>query len=177
MKPALLIASPQMRDPFFERAVVLVWHHDEDGAIGVVINRPLEHTLASVVDLPGDIDMTPYTTTHVVSGGPVETGSGTVVTTDAVPDDLGWNMEGLAVSRSMDVLVALLGAGRPVLLCLGYAGWGPGQLDAELQSGGWLWTDPDPKLVFGAKAEERYDLALASLGLRADRVWMVPVDE
>lgn len=177
MKPALFIASPQMRDPFFEHALVLVWHHDEDGAIGVVVNRPLEHTLATVVDLPGDIDMSAYADTHVVSGGPVESGSGTVVTTDPVPEELGWNMDGLAVSRSMDVLLELLSKGRPVLLCLGYAGWGPGQLDAEIQSGGWLWTEPDPKLLFETDADKRYDLALASLGLTADKVWMVPVDE
>lgn len=177
MQPALLIASPQMKDPFFERALVLVWHHDEDGAIGVIVNRPLDHTLPNVLDLPGDIDLSSYSDTHVAWGGPVSTDSGTVVTREPVPDGEGWNLEGIGVSRSMDVLVHLLTHQHPVLLCLGYAGWGPGQLDAEIEQGGWLLTDPDPAIVFEAPADERYDRALASLGLTASMVWMQPIDE
>lgn len=173
----LLIASPQMKDPFFERSVVLVWHHDEDGAIGVVVNRPLEHTLPNVLELPGDIDLSTYRSTHVAWGGPVETGSGTVVTPRMVPGDEGWNVQGIGISRSMDVLLSLLTHQHPVLLCLGYAGWGPGQLDEEIRAGGWLWTDPDPRLVFDTPHEDRYERALATLGLTAQTVWMQPVDE
>ncbi|MCB9663385.1 MAG: YqgE/AlgH family protein [Alphaproteobacteria bacterium] len=177
MKPALLIASPQLKDPHFARAVVLLWHHDEEGAIGVVVNRPLDRTLPDVLELPGDIDLSWYADTHVTWGGPVEMGSGTVVTPQAVPDDEGWNVDGIGVSRSMDVLVSLLEAREPLLLCLGYAGWGPGQLDDELQAGGWLWTDLDPKLVFETPHDQKYDRALATLGLTAAMVWMSPVSE
>lgn len=177
VKPSLLIASPQMRDPFFERAVVLLWHHDDDGAAGVVVNRPMDHLLPDVLELPDDLDTAPYRDTHVAWGGPVETGMGTVVTPRPVPDDEGWNIEGLGVSRSMDVLLELLAQGHPVMLCLGYAGWGPGQLDDELLKGGWLWTDIDPALLFEVPTDERYDRALATLGLTKHDVWMTPVDE
>lgn len=177
MKPTFLIASPQMGDPLFERTVVLLWHHDEDGAIGVVINRPLEHTLPNVLELPERVDLSTYTHTHVGWGGPVENGSGTVVTTVPVPDDEGWNVQGIGVSRSMDVLVSLLERREPVLLCLGYAGWGPGQLDQEIVQGGWILTEPDPALIFETPADERYERALATLGLRPEHLWMQPIDE
>lgn len=166
-----------MKDPFFERTVVLMWHHDEDGAIGVVVNRPLEHRLPDVVELPTKVNLESYQDTHVAWGGPVENGTGTVVTTAPVPDDEGWNLEGLGISRSMDVLVGLLERREPVLLCLGYAGWGPGQLDREILQGGWLVVDTDPAILFDTPPDERYERALASLGLTPEMVWMQPIDE
>ena len=177
MAPCLLIASPRIQDPFFSRTVVLLWHHDDDGAIGVVINRPMEHLLPDVLSLPDEVDPDRYDDTHVAWGGPVETDSGTLVTQQIVPDDEGWNLAGLGISRSMDVLNGLLRRGEDVLLCLGYAGWGPGQLDEEVRQGGWLWTDVDPALVFGTPADARYDRALSSLGLDRGVVWMGTVDE
>jgi putative transcriptional regulator len=173
----MLVASPQMRDASFQRAVVLVWHHDVEGAVGVVVNRPLERTVPTVLDLPDDVDTTPYEHTTVAWGGPVEGGTGTVVTLGDVGDDEGWSFSGLGVSRSMDALLALLREGRPVLLCLGYAGWGPGQLDQEIVDGSWVVVDVDADLVFSVAADERYERALASLGLTPTTVWMTPIDE
>lgn len=178
MKPTLLIASPQLHDPFFERTVVLVWHHDEDGAIGVVVNRELSQRLPDVLSHDGEIDLSAYADVPVAWGGPVEPTSGTVVTQRPVSDDEGWNVEGgLSISRSMDTLLSLLRAQERLLLCLGYAGWGPGQLDEEIQKGSWLWTDCDARLVFESPSDERYDLALRSLGLTRTTVWMTPIDE
>lgn len=177
MKPTMLAASPQMRDTFFQRAVVLVWHHDEEGAVGVVVNRPIDRAVPTVLELPDDVDTAPYDHTPVAWGGPVEGGTGTVVTPGVVSEDEGWNVGGLGVSRSMDALLALLREGRPVLLCLGYAGWGPGQLDQEILDGSWLVVDVDADLVFEVPAEERYEKALASLGLTPTTVWMTPIDE
>lgn len=173
----MLVASPQMRDTSFQRAVVLVWHHDAEGAVGVVVNRPLPRTVPTVLDLPDDVDPTPYERTSVAWGGPVEGGTGTVVTLGEVASDEGWSFSGLAVSRSMDALLALLREGRPVLLCLGYAGWGPGQLDQEIVDGSWVVVDVDADLVFSVAAQERYERALASLGLTPTTVWMTPIDE
>jgi putative transcriptional regulator len=178
MQPALLIASPQMRDPFFERTVVLIWHHDAQGAIGVVVNRVLEHTLAEVLDAVDEAGVENRSDVPVVWGGPVESGTGTVVTAGKIERDEGWILErGLSVTRSQDALLRLLRDGSPLLLCLGYAGWGPGQLDREIELGGWLWTDCDESVVFDTPADQRYDKALATLGLTAEMVWMNPVNE
>lgn len=178
MKPTLLIASPQMRDPFFEKSLVLVWMHEEDGAVGVVVNRLLSQSVADVLAAPDGVDLQPYATTQVGWGGPVEPGTGTVVSDRPVAEEEGWNLDGgLTVTRSLDALLRLIRSKHEFLLCLGYAGWGPGQLDKELQEGGWLWTDCDASLIFGVPVEERYDKALATLGLTRSTVWMQPIDE
>jgi putative transcriptional regulator len=178
MEPTFLIASPQMSDTLFERTVVLVWRHDEDGAIGVVVNRPIEHRLVDVVEVAEGTDLAPYVDTVVGWGGPVESSSGTVLTSGVVADEEGWRLpSGLAVTRSQDALVRLIESHAEVLLCLGYAGWGPGQLDDEIEKGGWLYTDVDAELVFHTPASERYAAALASLGLTEHTVWMQPISE
>lgn len=177
MKPTLLIASPQMHDPFFERSVVLVFHHDEDGAIGVVVNKAVEFTLPEVIEFEHGVDPAPYDDASVAWGGPVETGSGTVVTRGEVPDDEGWAFGELSITRSHEALQSLLRRGEPLLLCLGYAGWGAGQLDEELEKGGWLFTDLSAELVMDVPMEERYQAALATLGLTEHMVWMPPITE
>jgi putative transcriptional regulator len=176
VQPAFLIASPQLSDPFFERTVVLVWHHDADGAMGVVVNRPIDHSVVDLLELE-DPDVVALTSHRVAWGGPVDAASGTVLTPQALAKDEGWILPGLSISHSRDVLDRLIAQGAPLLLCLGYAGWGPGQLDEELAQGGWLFTDVDPQLVFDTPADELYDRALATLGLDARSVWMRPIDE
>jgi len=177
VKPSLLIASPQMRDPFFEGTVVLVWHHDEGGAIGVVVNKMLKQAIGDVLEAGPEVDAM-HTQAPVGWGGPVEPTSGTIVSRVPVGETEGWNLDGgLSVSRSREALTRMLSAHDRFLLCLGYAGWGPGQLDDELSKGGWLWTDCDASLVFEVEAAERYDKALATLGLTRTTVWMQPIDE
>ena len=83
----------------------------------------------------------------------------------------------IAVSPSIQCMAELLEEGRPFALCLWYAGWGPAQLDGEIESGSWLVSDLDPELVLRAPLETRYLRALASLGLTPDTVWMSPIDE
>jgi putative transcriptional regulator len=178
MEPALLIASPQMTDPFFERTVVLLWHHDEDGAVGVVLNRPLEQRLGDVVSVDADVDAAPYDDDVIHWGGPVETDSGTVVTRADLLSGEGWQLDcGVGVTRSQEALVRLMRSHAPIRLCLGYAGWGPGQLDQEIASGGWLLTGVDPELVMSGDGEALYERALATLGLTPHTVWMTPIDE
>ncbi len=178
MKPTILIASPQMADPFFERTVVLLWHHDDEGAIGVVVNRHLDHAISEVISAEDGVQVIDHRHNRVSWGGPVETTSGTVVTSGSVEEAEGWTLEcGINITRSQDALHRLLGAGEPVILCLGYAGWGPGQLDQEIQKGGWLYVDADPKLVFTEDPEHLYELALGALGLKEHQVWMQPIDE
>ena len=108
----------------------------------------------------------------------VETGSGTAITRAQLCDGEGWQLEGdIAITRSEDVLSRMLIEKRPVILCLGYAGWGPGQLDAEIEAGGWLYTDATADLIFNSKDEKSYERALQTLGLNASTVWMAPISE
>lgn len=178
MAPILLIASPQSQDPFFGRTVVLVWEHDDQHAVGVVVNRPLRHTLPEVLDLDGEVDLAPYMQSVVGWGGPVDTGVGTVVTAAEIRDEEGWTLPcGLSVTRSQDALVRLLRRQAPVFLVLGYAGWGAGQLDEEIRQGAWILAECDPSLVLEVAPEERYERALAAVGLTTRSIWMQPVDE
>lgn len=178
MEPCLLIASPQMHDPNFRHSVVLVFNHDEMGAAGVVVNRPLRQTLPEVLSLEDAIDLDAYRDTRVSWGGPVQEDAGIVVTNAAIEDGEGQSLpNGISVTGSQDALVRLLSSKAEVLLCVGYAGWGAGQLDHEIETGSWLWTDCDARLVFEVPPERRYDEALASLGLTRDMVWMKPIDE
>ena len=178
MQPTLLIASPQKHDPLFDRTVVLVWHHDGDGAIGVVINRHLKHRLDDVVDIDKGLGLDRYAHIPVAWGGPMETGSGTVVTSGALSEGEGWTLpSGLGVTRSQEAMLRLLRDHVPLMLCLGYAGWAPGQLDREIAEGCWLWTDCDASIVFDTPPEDRYDRALAALGLTSATVWMQPINE
>lgn len=177
MDVGFLIASPQLRDPTFEGTVVLLCRHDEAGAIGLVINRATDLSLRDVLaqmDLRGRMK----TEGAVLWGGPVEPGAGFVVFQGSVSDDDGWNLGGgVAVSPSRDQLASVVEAATPFHLCLGYAGWSAGQLDAEMEQGSWLWVDLDADILFNAPLEARYKRALGRLGLSANQVWMQPIDE
>lgn len=177
MKPGLLIASPQMRDPNFARTVVLLCHHDREGALGLVINRMTNLTIRDLMDQI-DVETRADTDDQVLWGGPVEQGAGFVVFDGEVEGETGWNLPGrLAVSPSRQHLQEAIVEGCPYVLCLGYAGWGAGQLDSEIASGSWLYTEIERGLVLEVPVDERYDDALRSLGLTADQVWMMPIDE
>ncbi len=178
MEPCLLIASPQMKDPFFEGTVILLCQHDENGALGLVINRETSLSVQNVLEQLS-LELEDSYDDHTVNwGGPVEPGAGFIVFPGQVPDDEGWNLgHRIAVSPSREQLIAALVQDQPFLLCLGYAGWGADQLDTEIRSGGWLVVDIDPAIVLETDMDERYDRALEQLGLDAMGVWMQPVDE
>ena len=158
---------------------MLVFEHNEHGAAGVIVNRQLQHHVADILDLEEGPDLGAFSSVPVVWGGPVATNQGTVVTgADLTEREPHWKLpNGLAVTRSQDALLRLLEQRAPLILCLGYAGWGAGQLDREIEAGGWLWTDCDAKIVFDTPPEERWSKALATLGLTPGVVWMQPVNE
>ncbi len=175
MDPGLLVASPQMRDPNFERAVVLLVQHTAQGALGLVINRAAHVRIGEVVqhlDLPGTAEPLQR---PALWGGPVERGAGFVVYKGLAPE--GWKAGNMAVSPSRERLAALVGAGAEFQLCLGYAGWGPGQLDKEVAQGSWVLVEARADLVFEAPLADRYDRALALLGVPAELLWMTPISE
>ncbi len=177
MKPGFLISSPQMEDRWFNRTVILLCQHDDDGALGLVINRDGPVTIGDVLErmeIAGDNPLDRPT----LWGGPVGTGAGFVVWRGQARGDEGWTLgEEVAVSPSVERLDDLVKNGQRFHLALGYAGWGPGQLDDEIARGSWLVADVSPDLVFDTPLDERYDQALALLGLTPHTVWMNPITE
>jgi putative transcriptional regulator len=167
-----LIAMPGMMDDTFAGAVVYLCEHTERGALGLVINKPIDITLTELferVDLT--LERADLSGAAVYFGGPVQTERGFVLH-DQLDDDAGYNSSlqvpgGLEMTTSKDVLEAMAhGAGpRRVLVTLGYAGWGAGQLEDELARNGWLNVAADPGIIFDTPVEQRYDRALALLGV------------
>ena len=178
-----LIAMPGLEDAAFARSVVYVCEHNERGALGLIINKPSDINLKFLfdkVELPlgrSDLLLSP-----VFQGGPVQVDRGFVLhepnfaqsekpaesvyaSTMCIPG-------GLEITTSKDVLEALsTGAGpRKVLVSLGYSAWGGGQLESELGDNSWLTVDADIAVIFDTPVEQRYDRALALLGLQ---VWML----
>ncbi|MCR9177946.1 MAG: YqgE/AlgH family protein [Alphaproteobacteria bacterium] len=167
----LLIAMPAMRDPRFTRTVIYVCAHNEEGAMGIVVNRLIGSI--SFQDLMEQLELDPdrIPETRVPSihfGGPVETGRGFVLhTTDyLVPDSMQLS-ESLALTATVDILRDISEGAGPDrrLLALGYAGWGPGQLDNELQENAWLSVDSDPEILFDKVLDDKWDRALAKIGI------------
>ncbi len=178
-----LIAMPGLQDQMFARSVVYLCEHSARGALGIVINKPSDITLKNLfdkVDLP--LERADLVSAPVFQGGPVSTERGFVLH-EAVFTDVDKPEEtvyastmtipgGLEMTTSKDVLEALsTGAGpRKVLVSLGYSSWGEGQLESELGENSWLTVGADQAIIFDTPIEQRYDKALALLGLQA---WML----
>ena len=165
-----LIAMPAMSDPNFSRTLTFVCEHNERGALGIVVNRPIEVTLAAVfrqveIALP-DVGLAAQ---PVFFGGPVQFDHGFVLhrPVGAWKSTLPVGDVGLTTSR--DILEAMAhGSGpRQQLVALGYAGWAPGQLEDEIQKNGWLTVRADLDLIFDVPPEARYDAAMSALGVNA----------
>jgi putative transcriptional regulator len=168
-----LIAMPGMADETFVGSVVYLCEHNERGALGLVINKPIDIKLKNLfekVDL--NLDREELAEQPVYFGGPVQTERGFVLHEKlGEGEDDGYTSTmsipgGLAMTTSKDVLEALsLGAGpKKVLITLGYSGWTAGQLEDEIGRNGWLTVDADPAVIFDTPIEQRYQRALALLG-------------
>ena len=167
----LLLAMPAMGDPRFHKAVIYLCAHDENGAMGLVIN----HTLPGVDlgQLLAQLNIKPDEIINqvkqpVMSGGPVETARGFVLhSNDFEQSDTIKIDDDFSVTGTIDALRAIAGGHGPqkMLFILGYAGWGQGQLDEEIQQNAWLVADPDPALIFDADAEGKWTRAVQKLGI------------
>jgi len=161
----VLIASSGISDPRFARTVILLIRHGKDGAFGITINRPAgERSFQSLLEPLGDKDLEKAGGVRVFAGGPVEQQMGFVLHSIdwEHADTLAINGE-LAATTSADILRAMArGKGpRKALVVFGYAGWGPGQLEAELARKDWLVATADATLVFDAPRERVWDEAMA----------------
>jgi putative transcriptional regulator len=165
----LLVAMPQMQDPRFTRTVIYMCAHTPEGAMGLVLNR-LVHSI-TFPDLLEQLGIEPAISgdeIRVHFGGPVESGRGFVLhTADYQREGTLPINSGIALTATVDILrdIARGEGPRQTLLALGYAGWGPGQLDAEIQANGWLQVPADEQLVFGRDLDSKWELALAKLGV------------
>jgi putative transcriptional regulator len=144
-----LIATPAMRDPRFDHAVILMLRHDQDGAFGIVINRPLGQR--PLADLLGTKDTAASGNVQVFVGGPVQPNIGFVVHSTEYHRAETLDVDGrVAMTSSLDVLRDIAEKKGPAkaLIAFGYAGWAPGQLDSELARNVWYTAPEDPALVF-----------------------------
>jgi putative transcriptional regulator len=164
LRGQLLIASPAMSDPRFDQAVILLVRHDRKGALGIVINRPLEdRSLASLLKAMGENDATVEGTVRIFAGGPVQPGVGFVVHSADYrrPDTM--EIDGhLAVTSSREILHDIGNKTGPAksLVAFGYAGWAPGQLEGELDHRFWFTTPADSRLVFDQDRGAVWDEAM-----------------
>ena len=173
----LLIAMPGICDPRFERSVIFLCAHSAEGAMGIVINKVAQNI--TFPDLLSKLDVLPtesrinvdkrLSEMPVQFGGPVETGRGFVLhTTDYYSADTTLPIsERVGLTATLDVLRAIAkGEGpRRSLLALGYSGWGPGQLENEIQKNGWLHCEADEEIIFAVANEEKYQAALQKIGI------------
>ena len=167
LAPSLLLSMPQLTDPNFNRTVVLLCKHSGEGAFGLVVNRPLITTGRIVVNL--DPPVTPDHDLQVWIGGPVEPQRSWILIGDEPEGEDQGGMrvsDGLYLSTSPDLLRRLLEPIPPqqARLMIGYSGWGPGQLEAELEQSAWLLSDVDRDLVFNTPPERMWEAAIRRLG-------------
>ena len=168
-----LIAMPGMVDETFAGTVVYLCEHTEKGALGLVINKPIDIKLKNLFE---KVELakppSPLAEQPVYFGGPVQTERGFVLHEKQAEGASPYNStlsigdSGLEMTTSKDVLEAMAdGAGpKKVLITLGYSGWQAGQLEDELGRNGWLTVDADPAVIFDTPIEQRYDRALSLLG-------------
>lgn len=166
----LLIAMPSMGDPRFARTVIYMCSHNAEGAMGLVINKP--YPGLTFPNLLGQLGIEPTIDNDIIVrlGGPVETGRGFVLhSTDymrqgsvAIDDNIG-----IGLTATLDVLRAIATGTGPQrsLFALGYAGWGPGQLDAEIQDNAWLAAPADSTLIFEPALDTLWERAVRKIGI------------
>ncbi|MEW9919722.1 YqgE/AlgH family protein [Marimonas sp. MJW-29] len=166
----LLIAMPGMGDPRFAHSVVFLTSHSEEGTMGLVVNKPaVGVSLSDVLDQLSEESGPAKRQLGVHFGGPVETGRGFVLHSDEYRSAMQTlPIEGgFALTATLDVLEDIAEDRGPerALLMLGYAGWGPGQLEGEIAQNGWLTADAAQELVFDLPDAEKWEAALRSLGI------------
>jgi putative transcriptional regulator len=168
----LLIAMPTMPDPRFRRSVVYLCAHSEEGAMGLIVNRRADElTMGDLfrklsIPLPEDAESEP-----IRFGGPVETQRGFVLhSADFHVEDASLRVEpGVSMTATLEILHAIGRGEGPTqrFVALGYAGWGPGQLEEEIRQNGWLLCPPDATILFDLHDDAKWEAALSKLGISA----------
>jgi putative transcriptional regulator len=158
-----LVATPSMGDPRFARTVILMVRQDKDGALGIVINRPIaERPLADILEMLGQKEPKVAGTVRIVSGGPVQPEVGFVVHSADYHGTATIDINGrVAVTSNREILLDIGNGKGPSksLVAFGYAGWAPGQLERELETGAWATAPADPALIFDEDHDKVWDSA------------------
>lgn len=173
LKGHLLLAMPQMSDQRFHHAVIFVCVHDDKGAMGITLNNPMPSpdfkNLLTQLNIMTEKPLDPSIGNMPVhAGGPVETVRGFLLhSTDFSQHDTIEIDEHFSISGTLDTLKALVNGERPehMLFALGYAGWGKGQIEKELQENAWLTVPASYDLVFQTPAEEMWERAFGTIGV------------
>lgn len=166
----LLIAMPDMADPRFDHSVVYMCAHSDDGAMGLIVNKPAPDIAFSDLLEQLGIDTGPDARSiRIHMGGPVENGRGFVLhTSDYSGQDGTLDVDDtFGMTATINILEDISHGRGPsqCILALGYSGWGPGQLENEIQRNGWLTCDATPDLVFGTDNDAKWAAALRSMGI------------
>lgn len=164
-----LIAMPNMADPNFSRTLTFICEHNDQGALGIIVNRPIDMTIPALferIQIP--LDVHGFDAIPVYFGGPVQTDRGFVLhrpvghwqSTLPIGDDLG-------LTSSRDILQSVGVSGEPteILITMGYAGWAAGQLEWELSQNAWLTVSAVPDIIFSVPSESRLPAAMQLLGV------------
>lgn len=165
----LLVAMPGIGDSRFDKTVIYLCAHSEEGAMGLVINQEIDSlTFPDLLEQLGINPDPAAVQIRVQFGGPVESGRGFVLhSPDYVQDGTLVVDNSIALTATVDILRAIADGEGPekTMLALGYAGWGPGQLDTEIRSNGWLHVPADNDLVFGVDLDSKWERAMTKIGI------------
>ncbi|MEX0963222.1 MAG: YqgE/AlgH family protein [Pseudohongiellaceae bacterium] len=171
-----LVAMPQMEDSYFANTVTYVWKHNEDGALGIVINKPLQACVADIfseLDIECSIEEGPFRGRPVLAGGPVERDKGFII------HDAGRNWEssitvtdGISICTSKTILEDIARGQGPknYIVALGCAGWDAGQLEQEISANAWLTVPADVELIFSDDFEQKPQRAASILGVQLQQL-------
>jgi putative transcriptional regulator len=165
----LLIAMPSLDDSFFNKTVTYICEHNAEGAMGLIINLPIDVSLNELLtQIDEDKAESPELDQQVLTGGPVSQDRGFVLHST----QSGWNSslalnDEVMITTSKDILLALGTEEAPekYMVTLGYAGWGPGQLEEEIKENSWLITPADGDIIFNTPIEQRWKKATTMLGI------------
>ncbi|WP_224364381.1 YqgE/AlgH family protein [Hyalangium versicolor] len=165
LAPGLLLAMPQLGDPNFHRSVVLMIEHGDGGSMGLVINRGAPLTLGELARGQNMKISAERTAQPVFVGGPVEPHRGFILHDDESIPEKHTVLPGLFLSVTLDALGPLLENPEPhVRFCLGYAGWGPKQLEAEMKTGSWLFAEATAKAILESNPSQLWDETVRGMG-------------
>lgn len=170
-----LIATPAMGDPRFQKTVIFLCAHDASGAMGLIVNRSkLDLVISDLLDhigVEGDVKVAD---TPVLEGGPIDIDRGFVLhSSDWFRDDQTLKVsDALGLSTTKDALEALVAENAPdkAMLAIGYAGWGPGQLETEIADNSWLVAGGDDAIVFDTNMDSKWSDALSRIGVSPENL-------